>query len=57
MKLNQMELVRQIKKEIEKVQLDIERRNEKHLIIAEITGLLGKKEGLELALEIISDPK
>ena len=53
MQLNQMGLVRQIQKEIEKVQLDIDNRDDNKLKTME---LLGKREGLELALEIVSNP-
>ena len=53
MLLNQMGLVRQIQKEIEKVQLDIDNRDDNKLKTME---LLGKREGLELALEIVSNP-
>lgn len=54
MQLNQMGLVRQIQKEIEKVQLDIDNRDDNKLKTME---LLGKREGLKLALEIISNPR
>lgn len=49
-----MGLVRQIKTEIEIVQLKIDKDNNGLLETAE---LMGKREGLKLALEIISNPQ